>query len=365
MHKLLKLQHHQHSGKLLPHHHTSYRALGLLLGLLGFALLGLHQGVSAEQTLFVKAKISAPYPTMPAVISTPQSGFISKESVVVLTGVCQTATPANVVVVSDNDNPVGSVPCQDNGTFRIAVTLTEGAHTLLAQIYNFTEDAGPASTPIQVMYTPPLPPQPAPTIFTARPATPTTPTATPLEIRSSKPAYSFGPHSPVVWVGSILGGQAPYAVSIDWGDQTSSAYTVHDATEKSFRHNYDTMEAFTITITVRDAVGGTATKSFAATTAYKPSTTSTETPSGIQFSFPSLWEDKNMLRIYSAYALTAVVVGLIWFDARHIRPFHLATQRAGPRTRTPAKKTAGHKRTSTPSTKSRRLAASKKRQKHP
>jgi hypothetical protein len=345
MHRILKLQHHRHTGKLLPHHHTSYRTLGVLLAITG-AFLVLMQHSAGADTLYVRAKISAPLPIAPAVILAPTDGYQTSTGLVTVSGTCPGTTPSNIVVILEDAATIGSTPCLLDETFSTEVTLHPGSHIITAQIYNFTEDAGPAGIAITATYTPPvplIPPTPTPTptqptpVTTPTPATVPTPTAPSLAISSERNYFTFGPNSPVTWEGRFEGGTAPYTVRIDWGDGTSSVYIVKDSSLQRFSHYYENMSAFKITLTVIDSNGGSYSGSFAAVTPYVSRNDGPTTPNGIQYSYPPVHDKLTAIGVYAAYALAVVLVGLIWIDAHVLRPqsvIHALPPHAKSRTKT-------------------------------
>ena len=109
--KLLKLQHHRHTAKRLAHHHTSYRALFVILFIFGFSLLLIQRTGALDLT--VTANINADPPNGPATINSPASGstFSSSNSVVV-DGICPTVNSGQLVVsLWRGSIMLGSAPC--------------------------------------------------------------------------------------------------------------------------------------------------------------------------------------------------------------------------------------------------------------
>ena len=336
MHRVLKLQHHRHSGKLLPHHHTSYRALGLLLAIVGVFLYVMQQNVGAD-SLYVYAKNPAALPSAPAIILSPDDGFQTSTGIVEVSGTCPSATPPNIVVILENSTAIASTPCLPDDTFAVTITLQAGTRVLSAQIFNITEDPGPSSPSITAIYTPPTPPSPPvdPTPVPPSPNEPTTaleqkpptrPTTSPV-ITTERPFFTYGPNSPVTWEGSISGGVAPYTITLNWGDGSSTSYEVSDASKLRYSHYYREIDTYYITVTIQDATGTRFTNTYAAVSPYveKDGQTDVQAPSGIQNLFPG---NGNMTRtvIFTLYGVATLLVGLIWFEARYIRPMTPALQ---------------------------------------
>lgn len=332
MHKILKLQHHRHSGKLLPHHHTSYRTLGLLMVLTGACLIVMQHSAGAD-SLYVRAKLSAPLPTIPAIILAPDDGYQTTTGLVTVSGTCPSATPPNIVVITEDSVPIASTPCLPDDTFSIQVMLSAGTIVLAAQIFNITEDPGPSSPAITATYTPTVPSKPTPPTVPPAPPSPETPPAsnptptsnptTGLNISTERPFFTYGPNSPVTWKGSFKGGTPPYIITFAWGDGMSNTYTVDDSETHQFSHFYQTIGLYYITVTIVDAAGNSFTNTYASVSPYVPrdEQTDTEAPTGLAFTLPNN-NDTNIV-IFTVYALTTAVVGLIWFNAHtahHLKP---------------------------------------------
>ncbi len=336
IHRALKLQHHRHTGKVLRHHHTSYRGIFLVLVLLGI-VLGVSQYTmpASAEDLVVSAKISAPLPTTPATIDNIADNTQVTEANLTITGTCETLSPAIIVAIYRSGSPIGSTTCQPDGTFTVDVSLAPGENDLTARSVNITNDFGPDSTTIHVTYTPPAAPIPiTPTAATPEdtpsPAEPPTPSeVTPpdpelklsgLLIRSERAFITFGPGKPAVWNGSFAGGIPPYKVVIDWGDGTTETKNNLMPTPQEFSHTYQKMQTHYITFTVTDAAGQQSEYHFAAVTPFvAPQTTAPLLVTG-QLSFPQL---------YAAYTSVVILGFLVWYEtyihlaAKAIHTIHL------------------------------------------
>lgn len=148
---MLKLAHHRHSFKLLPHHHTSFRGLFLILLIVGVSLVSMQRVVHAD-FMDLNAKISGPIPTTAAVITAPVSGGIFSEPQLTVRGSCEELDPSSVVIIEIDGTFAGSTACLPGGTFSVQVTLPEGTHSLVARTSNTTDDFGPDSTAVSVTY---------------------------------------------------------------------------------------------------------------------------------------------------------------------------------------------------------------------
>jgi hypothetical protein len=107
----------------------------------------------------VTATVPAPTITQPAVISTPLNQVHTSASTVTVVGSCP---DQSYVKLLRNAAFSGAAQCVSN-TFQIQASLDSGANELNPQVYNLTDQAGPAATPVMVYYDPVVPPTPAPT----------------------------------------------------------------------------------------------------------------------------------------------------------------------------------------------------------
>src|SRR5882757_4742169 len=115
-----RLHPHKHTGKLLHHRHTSYRALAVLLLLTGGILVRTEwsmRQVAAADSLFVFATVPAPIPTMGPVILVPTDGSLTHDPNITVSGTCEAMTPATTIAIYSNGTLLGSAPCAPDGTF--------------------------------------------------------------------------------------------------------------------------------------------------------------------------------------------------------------------------------------------------------
>lgn len=263
MHKFLKLHHHKHTGKVLHHRHTSYRALAIVVVLAGACMLLTNRMAQAADYI-VTAKISAPLPSGAPVITSPTEGSVFSTPAITINGSCPLSTPAILVVIYEGTTALGTAQCSALGTFTVPVTLHTGVQQLVATVVNITDDVGDSSTPLTVTYTPPPAQAPAPTApsGTTTPK-PSNPRSTPrgggeqeLEIRSRSPFIVYSPSKPAVWRGSFAGGQPPYTANIAWGDGTTSWLKQVGSEQQEVSHSYaEVKSAYRVTITLRDSGG--------------------------------------------------------------------------------------------------------------
>lgn len=231
------------------------------------ALVGRLVGAS---DLSVTATVPAPMPIgAPSITSIPNnSSTIEAETIV--SGLCPVIIPAIIVAIYDGDVLVGSSQCTAAGRFSLPVSLSIGTHTLVAIVVTITGERGESSATVTVTRH-----QVGTTTLNAG-ALPTTPFAgieDPLRIAMSD-TYAYcriGADGDVAWLGSFVGGAAPYAVVIDWGDGSIDSLNISDQTDQAFSHRYSRQHSYEISVTVTDSKGARASLSTIAVSFLSPS----------------------------------------------------------------------------------------------
>lgn len=252
---------HASTGRRLPRHHTSHGGLLLILALAGAVLA---VGISAIQAsaetvtypgqVSITARVNGKPPSVGAVITTPEHRTRTAVSEMHVSGTCPAAT---LVAIYNGATFAGSTVCDTNGTFTVNVQLGVGINVLQAQDYDADNQPGPTTRQIAVAYAlqPSLITKTA--VTTANTTLETAPTATtPVNTidttivmpatpqPSTNPCYNDASQQTLpnvtLWmtvtcvthdvnIGQTMhlpisfgGGNAPYAVSIDWGDSLST-----------------------------------------------------------------------------------------------------------------------------------------------
>lgn len=335
----------------------------VLAGVFIFGLSAMAHAAADSIDLTVTARIPAPIPTDPAVITNPLDGFVSNQSNLTVDGTCPVITPNVVVAIIDNGTMAGSAPCDDAHEFSVSITLDPGTNALIARVYTITYDPGHDSDTVTVTYntssggsiTPPgnggTPTGSGSASGSGSSGTgsrsessgggsgnnsggtgsnsmtytsPGTPgngsggSAT-LGITINTPFVVFGPDLPAKWQGSIFGGTLPYRVKVDWGDEGVSNYTVTKSGSLTFSHKYADMESHIITIYVTDSDGQSLTRQYAAVTPYVRPVVgggNTLTPgSGTAIGgFPGGY---SLVGLYGAYLVTIAAFGALWVRGHH------------------------------------------------
>lgn len=183
-------------------------------------------------------------PTTAATISTPTSGQAFTQTPIVISGTCPKDT---LVEVFKNDIFAGSTPCGESNTYSFEVDLLIGENTLIARVYDALNQVGPDSNVITVSYNPSTPG--ASGITSLSFGGPQLLVSTDAVFRGTFPNKEMS--IPI----DIIGGRAPYAVNIQWGDSNNKVVSRPD--NASFRavHTYAKAGTYQLSIQATDADG--------------------------------------------------------------------------------------------------------------
>lgn len=241
----------------------AYPVIFFILLCVGVYLALMTFGVKAAD-IAVTARIDGEPVTSPAVITSPAEGTHFTAVPITVTGTC----PANAAYVKIFRNSVmaGSAICQLDNTFSLQISLVPGANTLIAHVFNITDDEGPASAPIHVVYDVPVPPTP-PASGGGSSGSPSSGGSTGGSGSSANPFVITTPfiykgyyiNDTVEWPVEISGGTAPYAFNINWGDGDNSVISRKNADGFNITHKYTKAGgykgSYNITIQASDSEG--------------------------------------------------------------------------------------------------------------
>ncbi len=245
------VSHYSNTGKRMSSQHTSYPLLVFILLLLGVFMTGFTLKVSASDVV-VSAFVQAPIPTVPATIITPVTNARFNDSQTTVTGTC---AAADMVKLYRNNNFSGAVLCAIDNTFQIQTALFEGSNDLQARVYNITNDEGPQSPVVRVYYDVPVPLIPG--TNTPEPVT-SAPAIVPQFMISAENLYKgYKVGDTIEWQIGAVGGTAPYAFSINWGDGNTSIVSRRDEGVFTTKHVYKKVGSYkgsyVIRVTASDA----------------------------------------------------------------------------------------------------------------
>lgn len=241
----------------------------IAVGILVFSIFLLQITKVQAASYNVSATVPFPAPTQAAVIDTSISGTTTNTQTMNIFGTCEVIAPVTVVSIWRNGISIGSTNCELNGTFQIAVSLSVGANTLIARSSSISNNYGPDSTSAVVNYMLPEVPGPTtPTTSTDNQSTPTsaqTPTAVTSTTLTIAPTSNFAllnERNTVSIEIVVGGGNAPYTVTIQWGDGTVENKVVPAAGTYIFEHTYEKVGTYRALAKVEDVLGATSQYNF-------------------------------------------------------------------------------------------------------
>jgi len=309
IHHHLKLQHHQHTGKVLHHRHTSYRGLAVVFAFAGLAMVAVTVAgrVAADSLVSVQAMVAPPVPTAAAIITQPADGAkLTKSSLLVL-GSCPIVSPQVVVQIVVDDSSVGSAVCDSNNDFSLPITLSGGAHTLVTKTYTIISRPGPIGTPVHI---------------TAPTSTASKTSPSPVALYTSTPLSYLGDDRAASWTGTVSGGTPPYHIHIDWDDGKQDNITSNSGNQ-SFGHAYIRLASYNALITVADSAGHATSQQFAVgaytLAAAKTSLTAYRT---------SVVTPATLFGLYGMFLTAVSVSGIVWVEAKHTARHRVALSQA-------------------------------------
>jgi hypothetical protein len=244
MNTILKLSHHQHSGRMRPHEHTSYLPLAFLVFGVGVMLsaLSITTYVQASPgpeagSIGLSGTMPAAPPKTGAVINSPTNGQHFTISPITVSGTCPAET---LVEIFKNDIFAGSTPCEKNGTFSVQIDLLYGQNILTAQVYDVLNQAGPVSKTVTVFYDTPLP-QGAPSTYLNF-------SGSQLLLETDAIYRGIFPNQNLNVPISIIGGTPPFAVNAQWGDNSNEIIPRGDNSTFNATHAYKRPGIYKITL---------------------------------------------------------------------------------------------------------------------
>ncbi len=316
---MLRLAHHRHTGRRLPHHHTSYHAILVILAVFGLCLISIRHAAAGNYV--VTAKVSAPLPGVPSVITDPASGLVTTDPNITISGSCPVITPAIIVLLYRNGVLVGSMVCPPSGQFSFQTTLLYGNNVFVPKIINITDDYGQDGQPITIVYR-----------FTeSKPPTNKLPNI-PLKadhqmyLNSADQIVFFKPGEGVTLALGYGGGIEPYTLIINWGDGTEQSFPIDKAGHREVSHTFGSQKSFEINMRLTDAQQHLARLSLAAVSlvANQDIVTASPRQPSVTYRFEQYFSDG---RVYAtlltiAFSLLAVDVWLYrhWGKYAKVRP---------------------------------------------
>lgn len=247
--KGLKLIHHRHTGQVRAHEHTSYLPLALMLLVIGFFLTSYTTFAwtrpgPASGSIGLSGIVPGKPPTTAATITTPKDGQRFSETPITVSGSCPKDT---LVELYKNDIFAGSGVCTPEGTFSLETDLLIGQNTLVARVYDALNQQGPESNKVVVYYDA-LPPQ-------GSALTSLNFGGDQLLVNTDAVFRGTFPEKEMTIPIDVIGGRAPYAINIQWGDSTNKVFSRPDNATFRAAHTYKKAGTFQLAIQATDADG--------------------------------------------------------------------------------------------------------------
>lgn len=299
----LKLSHPSHSGRLRTHEHTSYLPLFVLLFVTGFALT--TYSVSAQSpgpeagSIGLTGIVPGQAPTQAATMNVPRDQQRFPTSPITVEGSCPAET---LVEIFKNDIFAGSAPCTSSGTYSLEVDMLIGANILIARVYDSLNQPGPDSNPVTVFYDA-LPAQSealASLDFGGAQ----------LLISTDSVFRGVFPDKELSIPINIIGGTAPYAVNVQWGDSNNRVIPRNDNLSFATSHVYSRAGTYQISLQATDVNGRVGFLSVAAIVNGQPATT------GVTSSTTDPSVGNTLLALWPLYTAVAGIVISFWLGER-------------------------------------------------
>lgn len=242
----IKISQNADSGKIRAHENTSYGPLIILLLIMGCILtvytVGAESPGPQAGSIGITGMMPGKPPTTAAVIKSPTNGQRFASTPITVSGSC----PKNTLVeVFKNDIFGGSSICTDTGAFSFDIDLMIGQNILVARVYDALNQPGPDSNSVTVYYDA-LPDQFGPVSYYDFAGAQLL-LNTDAVIRGVFPNKEFS--IPV----EIIGGQPPYAVSVQWGDTTNTVLLRNDNSSFRTQHTYTKAGVHQVSIQAKDS----------------------------------------------------------------------------------------------------------------
>lgn len=285
----------KHAFKLVHHRHTAHFPLVLILLLIGVLIFSnpgyaFAQEITKSGSVTIGMVVPGEPPSVGAEILIPLDKSKQVGSDINVSGSC---APDTFVVVYNNGDISGTVVCSDEGVFSIKIQLNVGDNVLQAKNFDAFNQSGPETNVVTVtieqpktdeLVVPPVIAKPTPDKDLDNPIIIPPINPTPSTVKSLCSDYkgeidtSLG--GPVVVsvvcvvrglqlgqqssIGLLVhGGQPPYAVSVDLGEDQSSSensvlVSVPQPAYKSVPVTYAKPGQYTVKVKAKDKVGQTA-----------------------------------------------------------------------------------------------------------
>jgi hypothetical protein len=184
--------------------------------------------------------VASKAPSTPPTITTPTNGQTFTNVPITVSGLC---TSGLLVKVFDNNVFMGSAICT-SGSYSIQIDLFSGENDIVVRQYDALDQASPDSNVVRVTFN----------------DNQFNPSGSALLILTSDYARrGANPGETLTWPISLSGGNGPYAISVDWGDnKATTLMSLELPGTFNIQHVYDTAGEYSVIIKATDKNGLTA-----------------------------------------------------------------------------------------------------------
>ena len=187
----------------------------------------------------VQGTISSPPPQTAATIVTPVSGRVYTSVPVTVSGLCTTGL---LVKVFSNNIFVGSVQCV-GGSYSLQIDLFSGQNDIVSRVYDALDQAGPDSSTVTVTFQ-----DGQFAAFGQR-----------ISLSSTLAKLGANVGSNLSWPIILSGGTGPYAISVDWGDNSAASLQSQPfAGTFTISHAYEAAGIYRVIVKATDSTGAEA-----------------------------------------------------------------------------------------------------------
>jgi hypothetical protein len=245
-----KLIHHKHTAQYRPHEHTSYLPLLLLVLFTGVILAWFsiktyaatpYDGPEAG-SIGLTGTMPGPPPKIASTITSTKDGQHFTTSPFTVIGTCPNGT---LVEIFKNNIFAGSAICGDNGTYTVKIDLFFGKNILTARVFDDLNQAGPVSKPVTVFFDASL--------LQADPAALLDLSGPQFILQTDAVFRGTFPEKPLNMPITVIGGTAPYAIVVEWGDGTNTVIPRADNTTFNTDHTYKKPGNYRVTLQGTDS----------------------------------------------------------------------------------------------------------------
>lgn len=189
---------------------------------------------AAQDPVGLTATVVASAPTESATITVPTNGQTFIAVPITVSGTC----PSGLLIKLFKNNVFGGSAMCSGGKFSLKIDLFNGKNDLIARVYDALDQAGPDSNTVSVTYSA---------------------SSSKVSVTTDYAKRGANPGETLVWPIVVSGGNAPYAISVDWGDiKLPDLISMSSAGSLELSHIYDFPGVYDVLIRVSDRDADTA-----------------------------------------------------------------------------------------------------------